>query len=178
LAIDGTSAAAQDVTGAAALIKQPHSDGTPEQIKSALVNSAEGVVFSSADQTAKAGVLQVGAGRLNVRSAASIDALFSPSSIGFGIDKTKQTVTLTADLKITSLFAGQNNFSISIVHNNPDPALTVTASSVSALSKGDTKTVTITLDAAKSAIGGDHTGYIFVTGPSGKSMRIPFWIRL
>src|SRR5262249_52659465 len=78
LAIDGTSAAAPHVTGSAALIKQLHSDWTPEQIKSALVNSAEGVVFSSADQTAKAGVLQVGAGRLNVRSAASIDALFSP----------------------------------------------------------------------------------------------------
>ena len=179
LAISGTSQATPHVTGSAALLKQLHPDWTPDQIKSALVNAADGTVFTSTDETARAGVLDVGTGRVNVAGAASIDALFSPSSISFGIDKTKQAVSMTANLQITSLFAGQNAFSVTIGQSNPDPGLTVTSSSSSvSLAKGDSTTLTITLQAAKSAAGGDHTGYIVVTGPSGKQMKVPFWIRL
>jgi subtilisin family serine protease len=179
LAISGTSQATPHVTGSAALLKQMHNDWTPDQIKSALVNSADGVVFTSSDETSKAGVLDVGTGRVNVAGAASINALFSPSSVSFGINKTKQALTMTANVQITSLLDGGNAFSITIGQTNPDPGLTLTASSPSVfLAKGGSQSVTITLNAAKSAAGGDHTGYIVVTHPSHKSMKIPFWIRL
>jgi subtilisin family serine protease len=179
LAISGTSQATPHVTGSAALLKQLHPDWTPGQIKSALVSSADGAVFTSLDETARAGVLDVGTGRVNVAGAASVDALFSPSSISFGIDRTKQAVSMTASLQITSLFSGQNTFSVTIGQSSPDPGLTLTSSSPSvSLAKGDSTTLTITLNAAKSAAGGDHTGYIVVTGPSGKQMKVPFWIRL
>jgi subtilisin family serine protease len=178
-AISGTSQATPHVTGSAALLKQLHNDWTPDQIKSALVNSADGIVFTSAAGAAQAGVLDVGTGRLNVAAAGAIDALFSPSSIGFGISKTRQALTTTANLKISSLLDGQNNFSVAIKQNKPSQGLTVTTSSSTvSLAKGDSKTLTITLNSDGSAARGDHTGYIFVTGPSGKSMKIPYWIRL
>jgi subtilisin family serine protease len=179
LAVSGTSQATPHVTGSAALLKQLHRDWTPDQIKSALVNSADGTVFVSAGQTDQAGVLDVGTGRLNVAGAAKISALFSPSSIGFGINKTNQAITLTADLNVTSVLDNQNAFSISIAQSNPDPGLSLTPSSVSvSLAKGESRPITITLKADKSASRGDHTGYILVTGPAGKVMKVAFWVRL
>jgi subtilisin family serine protease len=179
VAVSGTSQATPHVAGSAALLKQLHPDWTPDQVKSALVNSADGTVFTSLDETTRAGVLDDGTGRVNVAAAASIDALFSPSGLSFGVDKTKQAVTMTANLQITSLFAGQNTFSITIGQTNPDPGLTLTSSSSSvSLAKGASATLTITLTAAKSAAGGNHTGYVVVTGPSGKQMKVPFWIGL
>src|SRR5262249_39940429 len=118
-AVSGTSQATPHVSGSAALLKQLHHDWTPDPIKSALVNSADGGVFASADQTTRAGVLDVGVGRVNVSNGTGIQALFSPPSIGFGIDKSKQALTLPADLKITSVLDGQNSFSITAGQTNP-----------------------------------------------------------
>ncbi|WP_110928322.1 S8 family serine peptidase [Bacillus massiliglaciei] len=81
-ALAGTSMAAPHVAGACALILQMHPEWTPEQVKSALMNTAkpitdkEGKLYHTFDQ---------GAGRIQIPEAVNVSTLLSPSSLAFGM---------------------------------------------------------------------------------------------
>ncbi|GHH98810.1 S8 family serine peptidase [Neobacillus kokaensis] len=106
LSLQGTSMAAPHVAGACALIKQAHPDWTPEQIKSALMNTAKPLVEADEarapnwNRTSKFTVpnrnrsakpivkryrtFEQGAGRIQVPEAIKAESLVSPGSIRFG----------------------------------------------------------------------------------------------
>jgi subtilisin family serine protease len=178
LAISGTSQATPHVAGSAALLKQLNPGFTPEQVKSALVNSAITDVFAAPDRTARVGVLDTGGGRVDLARASSVSATFSPPSLGFGIRKLKKNdVDASIDLKITSMIDGLNNFTIGVQQLDPGDGVNVAASAGSiALARGQSSTVTIRNTALVGSQRRNYTGYVLVTGGS-QTLRIPYWVQ-
>lgn len=178
LAISGTSQATPHVAGAAALVKQLNPTFTPDQVKSALVNSATTDVFRTANQTARVGVLDTGGGRVDLARASSVTATLSPASLSFGIRKLKgKDVNVSIDLKITSVIDGQNQFTVGPQQLDPGDGITVTTTTPSlSLTRGQTNTATITMAAVAGSQRRDYTGYILVTG-GGQTLHVPYWVR-
>lgn len=85
--VEGTSLAAAQVAGAAALIWQKNPDMTPQAVKSVLINTANGDVneVSSTGTSARARNVAIGAGKLDVENALRSTVTVSPSTISFGI---------------------------------------------------------------------------------------------
>jgi len=95
----GTSMAAPHVAGAVAVIKQAHPDWTPEQIKQALVNTAEPISrYSPRVQ---------GAGRINVAKAVSNNVFITYNGQPYaelGAFTGNKTITLTITNKGTTTY--------------------------------------------------------------------------
>jgi minor extracellular serine protease Vpr len=178
LAISGTSQATPHVAGAAALIKQLNPSFTPDQVKSALINSATTDVFTTPNQTARVGVLDTGGGRVDLARAGSVTATLSPASLSFGIKKLKgKDVSVTIDLKVTSVIDGQNSFTVALQQLDPGSGITVTSSTGSlSLTRGQTDTATITMAAVAGSQRRDYTGYVLITG-GGQTLHVPYWVR-
>lgn len=178
LAISGTSQATPHVAGAAALIKQLNPSFTPDQVKSALVNSATLDVFTTPNQTARVGVLDTGGGRVDLARASSITATLSPASLSFGIRKLKgKDVSVSIDLKVTSVIDGQTTFTVGVQQLDPGDGITVTTTTPSlSLTRGQTGTATITMAAVAGSQRRDYTGYVMITG-GGQTLHVPYWVR-
>jgi len=178
LAISGTSQATPHVAGSAALIKQLKPSFTPEQVKSALMSSATTDIFTTPDQSVRVGVLDNGAGRVDLARAGAVIATFSPTSLSFGIRKLKAfDVTTSIDLQVTNVSSGQNNYSVIVQQLNPGSGITVTPSTANlTLAQGQTGTATITITAIAGSQRRDYTGYVNVTG-AGQTLHVPYWIR-
>jgi len=180
LAISGTSQAAPHVTGAAALIKQLHPTFTSVQVKSALMNSALADVFTDVNKSGRASVLGQGAGRVDLAGASSVNATFSPASLGFGIKKRKNNLTLTAELAFTNVTAAQNTFNFSVQQLDAVSPLVVSLSTASVTrAAGQTGTVTLSifLKKKKKAERRDYTGYVNVSDSLGQTLHVPYWVR-
>ncbi|HEX6086822.1 MAG TPA: S8 family serine peptidase [Thermoanaerobaculia bacterium] len=92
--MSGTSMASPHVAGAAALLLDLHPEWTPDQVKAALIASAE----PTADEVSKRG-----GGRLDVHRAAQASAFVSPASLAFGrMRGTDEEWTATRTVRITA----------------------------------------------------------------------------
>ena len=88
----GTSMAAAGIAGIAALVEEGRPDWTPEQIKAAVMNTADHDVYAAADRSGPAlGPNRVGSGRVDARSALQTQVLAYSSadpgavSVNFGV---------------------------------------------------------------------------------------------
>jgi minor extracellular serine protease Vpr len=174
----GTSQATPHVAGAAALIRQLNPTFTPEQVKSVLISSAITDVFIDIAKTNRAGVLDTGGGRIDLARASSVTATLSPASLSFGIRKLKgKDVSVSIDLKITSVIDGQNTFTVGVQQLDPGTGITVTSSTGSlSLTRGQTDTATITIAAVAGSQRRDYTGYVLIAG-GGQTLHVPYWVR-
>lgn len=86
-AVQGTSFAAAQVAGAAALVWQKYPDMTPQAVRSVLVNTANNEVSEvGADgAVALARNVAIGAGKLDVENALRSTVTVSPETLSFGI---------------------------------------------------------------------------------------------
>ena len=84
-AANGTSFSTPMFSGTAALVLQANPGFTPEQIKSALVNTASASGLKTTDGTAAAPLSAVGAGLLQAQYAVASTVQFVPSSVYFGV---------------------------------------------------------------------------------------------
>jgi subtilisin family serine protease len=178
--LSGTSFASPHIAGAAALVKQLHPSWTPDQIKSALMSSAD-TVFATSRKTDTAGALAAGAGRVDLDRAGSVTATFLPASLSFGFKRLKPKSAITpavADFKITNVTSATAFYSISGSPDDTSLSIAVSDNSIT-LAPGQSAMVTVTIVVLgrKAANNQDHTGSLVIQGPAGQTMHIPYWVR-
>ncbi|MFC9592408.1 S8 family serine peptidase [Streptomyces sp. NPDC056944] len=174
--MSGTSMATPHVAGAAAIVKQRHPDWTAQQVKAALV--------ASADSGVPGDVREVGGGRLDVKAAIDQTVLGAPAVQGgtfnWPQDKSDRTTvsvpyTNTTDAPVTL------NLAVEKVTGNDGSAV---RSTVARLGKRTVTvpagaTVQVPLDLApdarlERAQYGDVTGRVVATGKGGVHVSTPF----
>ncbi|MFL6276338.1 MAG: S8 family serine peptidase [Blastocatellia bacterium] len=175
----GTSQATPHISGAAALVIQQHPSWTPAQVKSALISSATTSVFTTASKTTNAGVLAMGAGRVDLAQAANVAATFAPASLSFGILKLKKPVSTSLDFQMTNTSDQSRTFTLSIRQLDPGDGVSMALATplTVTLAPGQSTSVTLAIDAAKRAEKRDYTGFISVADSRGPTLRVPFWVR-
>jgi minor extracellular serine protease Vpr len=178
-AVRGTSQATPHVAGAAALVIQQHPDWSPAQVKSALMSSAMTTVSTTSAKTTGAGALSMGAGRVDLAHAATVSATFAPASLSFGILKLKKPVATDAGFSITNTGSEQNTYTVGVQQLDPGDGVNVALNSPAtvAIAPGASATVTLAINAVKSAEKRDYTGFVTVTDSQGQVMRVPYWVR-
>ncbi|MFJ5549512.1 S8 family peptidase [Streptomyces sp. NPDC093225] len=173
--MSGTSMATPHVAGAAALVKQRHPDWSAQQIKQALVGSADPRIPGDAHET--------GAGRLDVLAAVTTTVTSSPAvqggSFGWPQDPGDRTTVripytntgtapVTLDLSLAKVTGNDGSAVRSAVARLGQRRVTVPA--------GATVTVPLALDPAAHltrAQYGDVTGRVLATA-KGRTVSTPF----
>ncbi|PSL45785.1 minor extracellular serine protease Vpr [Salsuginibacillus halophilus] len=170
LALNGTSMAAPHVAGAAALLKQARPDWTPDQVKAALMNTAEPL---SEEESHYPNFVQ-GAGRVDIAKAVEATTLIYPGSLSFGVfneragaKKLSETVTIENHdtVKRTYAFEPPSLPGTGLTWHVPPPQV---------LAPGETKEVDIAVDIQPHIIDVEHLdGTLTVTGGR-ERVEIPF----
>ncbi|MFD3513774.1 S8 family serine peptidase [Streptomyces sp. NPDC058657] len=173
--MSGTSMATPHVAGAAALVRQAHPDWTAQQVKAALVSSAEQVPGD---------VRETGGGRLDVKAALDADVTGAPAVQGgtfpwpqHSSDRTTVDLpytntsgtAVTLDLKVQQLTGNDGSRLRSRIATLGKNRVTVPA--------GTTVKVPLTLDPAariERAQYGDVTGRVLATAAGSRTVSTPF----
>jgi len=178
----GTSMATPHVAGSAAVLKQLHPTWSPEEIKSALVNTAARPVKSAITGNPLSNPMDRGSGRINLAAAAMLTATVQTDqgqpSISFGT-LPASSITRSMGVTLTSASTGSVTYTISInpVANAPViPSLTSSATTVTVTS-GGTGSFTVTLTLSPNISDGDYRGDIVVSGGT-VTLNIPYWVRV
>jgi uncharacterized repeat protein (TIGR01451 family) len=171
-AVGGTSMAAPHVAGAAALLKQMHPGWTPTQIMSALKSTSVTEIWLDADKTMPAGVLDMGAGRIDLGEAGDPGLTFAPSSLSFGAHKAGATPTLTVEATDVTGIAATYEVSATI-----DAGVTASVSTANlAVSANGSASFDVTVDTTGAAPG-DYGGFVWLDDGINRN-HIPLWVRV
>lgn len=164
----GTSMASPHLAGAAAVVRGAHPTWTAEQVRSAIVNTAEQGSISTIDSSAiQTDVNVVGAGQLDLDSAVAARAALAPVSTTFGSVPSGSGQTRTQTVTITNLTGGAVTWKLAIADTvGAGVSFSLSAPSVS-LAAGASTTVTVTMTAVKAAAPGDHQAHLRVTSTGG-----------
>lgn len=177
-AADGTSFAAPLVAGAAALVKQSHPTGySAQDIKSALVNSANAGLVTSDDFGDKTTVQWTGAGLLDAGAAVKATVVANPPTISFGALGSGSTLPFRS---VTFTNKGSSPVQLSIVVA-PQVAAASTSVSVdkptfllgAAGSNTDSTIVTFTLTGSVPPAG-VYTGFVTLASSNVTVMKLPY----
>ena len=163
----GTSMATPHLAGSAAVVIGAHPAWAAWQVRSAVVNNADvGVLTKSAGGALETDVNIIGSGRENLDSAVKAGAGLDPVSVSFGAVPSGSGQTLTFDVTVTNLGSGAATFPVSVGAGGGGVAFSVSPSSVS-LASGAWTVVTVTMNADKGAVAGDHQATLKVGGAHG-----------
>ncbi len=178
--VSGTSMAAPHVAGAATVLKQLHPDWTPAQIKSALMSTAE---IDVADYDGNdAGVLDHGAGRIDLGHAGDPGLTFDYPSLSFGMMYAGDSASMTVMATDVYSHAAPFTYTLSISETGDMTTtanfdLSVDQASLTFDGMGDTASFEVTVDVAADADPGDYEGYVWLHhGPH--MLHIPVWVRV
>ncbi|MCW8108471.1 S8 family peptidase [Alteromonas ponticola] len=188
--LSGTSMASPHVAGAAALVKQEHPDWSPDNIRSALMMTANTALLKE-DGATDADWFDIGAGRLQVDVAvqaglvmdetganyASADpelggeprTLNLPSVTDtecFGICSWTRTVTATKD----------GSWSTSASSLSEHLSVTVSPANFN-LNKGESQVLTVTADASRAKSGEWQFGVVNMTSSSSPALHLPVSVK-
>jgi len=188
--LSGTSMSTPHIAGSAAVLLQLHSDWTPAQIKSALVNRADMVVKDAATGLHDVGPIAQGAGRENLSVAAAATTWMDPASASFG----RVTVGRPSSFAITlnNPTGSDQTFSVSTTKFTPDtfggtvpaiynggtlssgdPAITVPAS-VTVPANGST-TLTVTVSAPQGTV---VQGWVNLDGAGNNDLHLSYYAQV
>ncbi|MFP5342898.1 MAG: S8 family serine peptidase [Candidatus Limnocylindria bacterium] len=158
----GTSMASPHLAGAAAVVRGRHPTWTAEQVRSAIVNTAETGVVTSGAGAVVTDVNIVGSGRLDLDAAVVASAALAPVSVSYGAIPSGSGQTRTASVAITNLSAGTVTWSLGIADTVGAGVSFATSPSSVSLAPGASTTVKVTMTAAKGAARGDHQAVLTV----------------
>jgi len=179
----GTSMATPHVAGSAALLIQLHPNWSPEQVKSALVNSAHRPVKSSTSTSALLNPMTRGAGRIDLAAASQVSATLETSptssmlsngqaSFSFGqLQASSQTRSFT--ITLTSVSTSTITYAVSIMPAVAGPSITPSVTSLT-LSAGGTATVDISLTLSPNLAGAFYGDVQLSGGPV--VLNVPYWV--
>ena len=175
----GTSMATPHVAGSAALLIQLHPGWSPEQIKSALVNSAHRPVKSFSSGAALKNPMVRGGGRIDLAAASQVTATLEAgngdgqASFSFG-ELVSSGMTRSFTITVTSVSTSTVTYSISVVPASAGPSITPSITSLT-IGAGATGSVTISLSLSPNLPGGDYFGDIQLTGGT-VPLNLPYWV--
>ncbi len=170
----GTSMATPHLAGSAALLLALHPGWSPEDVKSALVNTAARVVTDHVDAAVDPGVLARGGGRADLEAAHATPATIAPASASFGLFKGNATANGSVDLLLTATGA-DTLCGVSVTGG--DGRVTTSASAITATAAGATLTVTFSGGRAADTPSGDYSGDVVLTCGS-TELKVPWWTRV
>ncbi len=162
--MEGTSMAAPQVSGGAALLMQLHPDWTVAQIKSALVQTGDPVTDSLGREVA---TTREGGGLINLARATDPLVFAAPTAISFPVNGGTSAVDLT------DAGGGAGAWSVSTLTQRTVPGLTI--STTKAVTVPGQFAVSARVDPA--APQGDYTGFVVLTRGT-DVRRIPFWVEV
>jgi subtilisin family serine protease len=172
----GTSMACPHAAGAAALLVALHPEWTTAQVKAALVGTANENVFLDAAKTQRAGLLDRGAGRIDLAQAMAPGVFVDPPSASFGEVQSGTTMTLT--LRIADAGDGAGQWQVSPEAINP-PAVPVTPGLRSVtVPAGGAATLPLVAQVAADAALGDYEAVLRLTHADGRTVHTPIWLRV
>ncbi|TLN26676.1 hypothetical protein FDZ74_01715, partial [bacterium] len=189
VSMDGTSMAAPHVTGVAALMKEAHPDWSVEQIKAAMMSTADDL--NAADANGYRVVPRTGAGRVN-----AFDAVFTPTiatgdadlvslswgMIEYGDQTANYLVPEIKQVRIQNLDSVDRTFDVSAVFtdNMPDAGATLEIPATVTVTAGSTGwiPVSLTLHPNELSFGDleEYYGFVVFTPQDGAAaVRVPFY---
>ncbi|MBM6616565.1 S8 family serine peptidase [Bacillus suaedaesalsae] len=171
-AMQGTSMASPHVAGAAAVLLQAHPEWSVEDVKAALMNTAEDLINPATGQLYPHNTQ--GAGSIRIMDALNTETLVTPGSHSFGTfykDKGKQVEKQHFTIKNTSKERKTYSFDVNFGENSK--AIKVMTSSNLKVNAGKSQQVNfnVQVDAGKLAPG-YYEGSITISDGSG-SMNVP-----
>jgi minor extracellular serine protease Vpr len=181
----GTSMATPHVAGSAALLLQLHPGWSPEQVKSALVNSAHRPVKSFTTGNPLSNPMSRGGGRIDLAAASQISATLetgpSPSGVGDGqamfsfgeIVSSSQTRSFT--ITITSVSTSSVTYTVSVLAASAGPTITPSVSTVT-VAAGATATVDVSLSPSPT-LQGQFFGDVQLSGGPAL-LSVPYWVQV
>jgi minor extracellular serine protease Vpr len=175
----GTSMATPHVAGSAALLIQLHPNWSPEQIKSALVNSAHRPVKSFGTGSSLTNPMVRGGGRIDLAAASQVTATLEAgkgdgqASFSFG-ELPSAGITRSFDITVTSVSISAVTYSVSVLTSSAGPTITPSVASLT-VAAGGTGTVTVSLSLSPGLANGDYFGDIQLTGGA-VPLNLPYWV--
>jgi hypothetical protein len=115
----GTSMATPHLAGSSAVLRQLHLDWSPDQVKSALVNTSDRVVQDAQTGTKDVGPTAQGAGRENLSNAADATIFFEPDSASFGKVSSSNNVPASFTLTLSNTSGADQTFSLAALKFTP-----------------------------------------------------------
>ncbi len=171
--VNGTSFAAAMVAGVVAMVKQLHPSLTPGQLKSAVVNTANGTAVGDYDSSGNpitAGVESAGNGLLDAQAAVQTNVTIEPATLSLG---ELFSSLPSQQLTFTNIGTSAVNLSLSVNAFYPDSYATLNFSQSSfTLAPGARTTITASLQGSLSAPG-IYEGDVVVSGAS-QPLNIPY----
>jgi hypothetical protein len=159
---DGTSYATPMVAGAMAVLKAARPNLTYAQYRSLLVNTARPM---------DAGVMDAGAGLMDLEAALRGSLAADPISVSFGV--ARADFSSEREISISNL-GGDDTVSLAVEPMGPGPAPAVSPNQF-ALVAGGRQTVRVRLD-ARAVPAGEYQGFLIAQGTrAGARLRIPYW---
>jgi subtilisin family serine protease len=177
----GTSMATPHVAGSAALLKQLHPDWTPAQIKSSLMTTATESVWTDFLQTLRAGVLDRGAGRIDLTKAGTPGLTIDQPSLSAGeitagrhVDFTVRVTDVSGDGGTWDVSAVKTGSATTIENFEITPGVTSLT-----LPPDGSATLDVSVEARATAASGEYEGkVVFSNAASGRVLHVPIWLRV
>jgi minor extracellular serine protease Vpr len=177
----GTSMATPHVAGAAALLLQLHPWWTPAMVKSALMTTATEDVFTTTARTTRAGVLDRGAGRIDLTQAGSPGLVVDKPSLSGGEMAAGQSKTF----KVHAWNIGGSNdtWDVSTLETGTAAEtanFNITAgTSALSLRAWHFGSIPVTVQSVAGAVAGSYEGSVVLASrATGKRLHIPVWLRV